>query len=182
MSNKGEDAQIRDMLIVSFCRSGIEGRDYFFSFNVDLVKGYEEVFSKRKRLFCWFPCISCFYKRIWAPVKQPSLDLWSVVLIFKTNLDVYLEEGLFICEEGSDMKFDALKLWKVNNLKYHIFSKMRWGILTSTITTVALESTFSAVGRVIDPYQASLSKESINCCYVGLIGWWHFIDLRKHQR
>ncbi|XP_042944767.1 zinc finger BED domain-containing protein RICESLEEPER 2-like [Carya illinoinensis] len=87
-----------------------------------------------------------------------SVDTFQPI---KSDLDVYLEEGVYICEEGTDAKFDALEWWKVNNLKYKILSKMARDILAIPISTVASESTFSAGGRVIDPYRASLSIETV---------------------
>lgn len=76
----------------------------------------------------------------------------------KSDLDIYLEEGVYRCvshgEEIVDPHFDALEWWKANTFKYRILSKMACDILSIPITSVALESTFSAGGRVIDPYRA----------------------------
>ncbi|XP_042962435.1 zinc finger BED domain-containing protein RICESLEEPER 1-like [Carya illinoinensis] len=79
----------------------------------------------------------------------------------KPDLDVYLEEGVYICSEDLDSRCDALEWWKVNDLKYHILSKMTRDILSIPITTVASESTYSAGGRVIDPYHALMSVETV---------------------
>ncbi|XP_063946130.1 zinc finger BED domain-containing protein RICESLEEPER 2-like [Daucus carota subsp. sativus] len=65
----------------------------------------------------------------------------------KSDLDNYLEEGCFICEDSKS--FDALEWWKVNTLKYRILSIMARDILAIPITTVASKATFSAGGRVI---------------------------------
>jgi hypothetical protein len=67
----------------------------------------------------------------------------------KSELKVYLEEDVYICDEGADLKFDALEWWKSNQLKYRILSKIAWDILAISITTVASESTFSVGDRVI---------------------------------
>ncbi|KAF5939696.1 hypothetical protein HYC85_023955 [Camellia sinensis] len=72
----------------------------------------------------------------------------------KSDLDISLEEGVYICNEDSNSYFDALEWWKVNYQKFHILSKMACHILSVPITSVASESTFSAGGRVIDPYRA----------------------------
>ncbi|KAG6633675.1 hypothetical protein CIPAW_12G065500 [Carya illinoinensis] len=85
----------------------------------------------------------------------------------KSDLDVYLEECVYICSEDSDLHFDALEWWKVNDLKYRILSKMARDILSIPITTVASESTFSAGGRVIDPYRASMSVETVEMLLFG---------------
>ncbi|KAG2706224.1 hypothetical protein I3760_05G094400 [Carya illinoinensis] len=85
----------------------------------------------------------------------------------KSDLDVYLEEYVYICSEDSDLHFDALEWWKVNDLKYRILSKMARDILSIPITTVASESTFSAGGRVIDPYHASMSVEPVEMLLYG---------------
>ena len=74
------------------------------------------------------------------------------IQLAKSYLDVYLEEGVFLCSDDSDSNFDALEWWKANNLKFHTLSKMASNILSIPITTVALESAFSIGGRVIDVY------------------------------
>ncbi|CAL5372511.1 unnamed protein product [Camellia sinensis] len=79
----------------------------------------------------------------------------------KSDLDIYLEESVYICNEGSNSHFDVLEWWKVNNLKYRILSKIAADILSIPISTVVSESTFSAGGRVIDPYRASLSTKTV---------------------
>jgi hypothetical protein len=85
----------------------------------------------------------------------------------KSDLDIYLEESVFICEEGSSEEFNALEWWKATTLKFHILSKMARDILSIPITTVASESAFSAGSRVIDPYRASLSTETIQMLLCG---------------
>jgi hypothetical protein len=59
------------------------------------------------------------------------------------------------------IEFSALDWWKVNTLKYHVLSIVAKDILSTPIITVTLESTFSAGGRVIDPFRASLSTETV---------------------
>ncbi|XP_022714612.1 zinc finger BED domain-containing protein RICESLEEPER 3-like [Durio zibethinus] len=78
----------------------------------------------------------------------------------QSDLDVYLAEGYFICE-GDSTKFHALEWWKASTLKYRILSKMARDILAIPITTVASKATFSAGGRVIDTYRASLSPDTV---------------------
>ncbi|KAL2900158.1 putative AC transposase [Bienertia sinuspersici] len=46
-------------------------------------------------------------------------------------------------------------------MKYPILSKLATHVLAIPITTVASEATFSAGGRVIDPYRASLAPETV---------------------
>ncbi|KAK9286347.1 hypothetical protein L1049_014740 [Liquidambar formosana] len=85
----------------------------------------------------------------------------------KSDLDVYLEEGVYICGDGANDNFDALEWWKVNNLKFRILSKMAGDILSIPITTVASESAFSAGGRVIDPYRSSLATDTVQVLMCG---------------
>ncbi|KAI8554833.1 hypothetical protein RHMOL_Rhmol05G0127400 [Rhododendron molle] len=85
----------------------------------------------------------------------------------KSDLDIYLEEGVYICQQGMDSQFDALEWWKANSLKYRILSKMARDILSIPITSVASESTFSAGSRVIDPYRASLATETVEMLLCG---------------
>ncbi|KAA8538966.1 hypothetical protein F0562_025658 [Nyssa sinensis] len=85
----------------------------------------------------------------------------------KSDLDIYLDESAFICPDGSANKFDIMGWWKANTLKFRILSKMARDILSIPITSVASESTFSAGGRVIDPYRASLLPETVQVLLCG---------------
>ncbi|KAG6519434.1 hypothetical protein ZIOFF_022928 [Zingiber officinale] len=84
----------------------------------------------------------------------------------KSELDIYLDDDIYICQ-NDETHFDALEWWKTNNLKYRILSKMACDILSIPITTVASESTFSAGGRVIDNYHASLGVETVQVLLCG---------------
>ncbi|XP_022737223.1 zinc finger BED domain-containing protein RICESLEEPER 2-like [Durio zibethinus] len=84
----------------------------------------------------------------------------------QSDLDVYLAEGCFIYE-GDSTKFHALEWWKASTLKYRILSKMARDILVIPITTVASEATFSAGGRAIDTYRASLSPDTVQALLCG---------------
>ena len=82
----------------------------------------------------------------------------DIIRPIKTDLDIYLKEDIFIYDsqngEDSDANFDALGWWKSNALKYRILSKMARDILAVLVSTIALESSFSAGGRVIEPHKA----------------------------
>ncbi|KAG5540966.1 hypothetical protein RHGRI_021004 [Rhododendron griersonianum] len=91
----------------------------------------------------------------------------DIIQPVKSELEIYLEEGVYICDENSDSHFDALEWWKANNLKFRILSRMAADILSIPITSVASESTFSAGGRVIDPYRASLATETVEMLLCG---------------
>ena len=95
----------------------------------------------------------------------------DIIRPIKIDLDIYLEEGVFIFHiengEDSDANFDALGWWKSNGLKYHILSKMTWDILVVLISTVASKSSFNAGGRVIKPHRASLLTDTIQMLLYG---------------
>ena len=81
----------------------------------------------------------------------------------KSDLDVYLEEGVFLCVDDSDLDFDALEWWKASNLKFCILSKMAFDILSIPITTVSSEAAFS----IIDVYRAFLSTKIVQALLCG---------------
>ncbi|KAK2977544.1 hypothetical protein RJ640_018186 [Escallonia rubra] len=89
------------------------------------------------------------------------------VMPIKSDLETYLEEGVYICEVNLESQFDVIGWWKANNLKYKILSKMAVDILSIPITTVASEAAFSTGGRVIDPYRASLSTKTVEALICG---------------
>jgi hypothetical protein len=52
----------------------------------------------------------------------------NIIWPAKTDLDIYLEEDVYICEKNEngiamEADFDALELWKSNALKYRILSQ-----------------------------------------------------------
>ncbi|WOL14226.1 zinc finger BED domain-containing protein RICESLEEPER 2-like [Canna indica] len=78
--------------------------------------------------------------------SRSEFDMWAQsvesITPSKSDLDVYLEEGRYICTNRES--FDALQWWKTNTLKFKILSKMAKDVLSIPMTTVASESTFSA--------------------------------------
>ncbi|KAL7181336.1 hypothetical protein ACSBR1_040257 [Camellia fascicularis] len=85
----------------------------------------------------------------------------------KSDLDIYLEEGLYICKGNLDVNFDALDWWKANTLKFRILSNMARDLLSIPISTVASESAFSTGGRVLDQYRSSLKLETVQALICG---------------
>jgi hypothetical protein len=68
---------------------------------------------------------------------------------------------MYISNMNSYAKFNASDWWKENTCKFRILSKLARDILSIPITTMSSESTFSAGGRVLDPYRASLLAETM---------------------
>ncbi|KAG6506423.1 hypothetical protein ZIOFF_031746 [Zingiber officinale] len=77
----------------------------------------------------------------------------------KSELDVYLEEGCH--RHNPNDAFDALGWWKLNTYKFPVLSTLARDILAIPISIVASEATFSAGGRVIDKYRASLAPTTV---------------------
>ena len=71
----------------------------------------------------------------------------------KTELDIYLKEGICKPSDENYDEIDALNWWKVNAMKFRCLSKMARDVLSIPITTVASEAAFSAGGRVLDQYR-----------------------------
>nr|GLL16918.1 zinc finger BED domain-containing protein RICESLEEPER 2-like [Ipomoea trifida] len=90
------------------------------------------------------------------------LDTVEDVTPSKSELDIYLEEGVYRCQDGEvTSEFDALAWWKSHELKFSILSKLARDVLAIPISTVASEATFSAGTRVLDPYRAKLSSDMV---------------------
>ena len=82
----------------------------------------------------------------------------------KSELDTYLEEGVFICKENSN-DFDVLEWWKANNLKFIILSKnvaTNKGSTSSGIgkgkTIITKRSKYEKYVRSVDTVQHVKSK------------------------
>ncbi|CAH1437463.1 unnamed protein product [Lactuca virosa] len=75
--------------------------------------------------------------------------------------------------------FNALEWWNVHKLKYRVLSMMARDVLAIPISTVTSEATFSARGRVIDPYRASLAPDTVQMLICG--GDWirHLHGVKK---
>ncbi|XP_022863034.1 zinc finger BED domain-containing protein RICESLEEPER 2-like [Olea europaea var. sylvestris] len=76
----------------------------------------------------------------------------------KNDLVDYLSDR---CEDLIDPKFDVLVRWKLNAHKYKILSKIAKDVLAIQISTVALESTFSTSGRILDSFRSSLNAKMV---------------------
>ncbi|KAA8517245.1 hypothetical protein F0562_017503 [Nyssa sinensis] len=129
----------------------------------NLLKAIATVLDPRYKMIIVNYCFPDIYpkaeaNRNIATVKQALYEIYNdktvdTIQPSKFDLDIYLDESAIICAEGSTNKFDIMEWWKANTLKFHILSKMAREILSIPITSVASESTFSAGGRVIDPYR-----------------------------
>nr|GEV66402.1 zinc finger BED domain-containing protein RICESLEEPER 2-like [Tanacetum cinerariifolium] len=97
----------------------------------------------------------------------------------KSEIDTYLEEGVYIGESG--VYFDALGWWKDKSSKFKILSKMAVDILAIPLTTVASESAFSACGRVIDPHRSSLGTNIVDMLICG-VDWFELRKVGKGRR
>ncbi|XP_039126915.1 zinc finger BED domain-containing protein RICESLEEPER 3-like [Dioscorea cayenensis subsp. rotundata] len=87
--------------------------------------------------------------------------------LIKSELDVYLEEGVHIHNESIDPPFDVLEWWKANYLKFRVLSKMACDVLSIPITTVPSESAFSMTKRVIESHRASLAPATVEALMCG---------------
>ncbi|XP_076889691.1 zinc finger BED domain-containing protein RICESLEEPER 2-like [Bidens hawaiensis] len=83
----------------------------------------------------------------------------------KSELEAYMEEPNYIGLVDKD--FDVLLWWSQSSSKFPILSKMAHDIFCIPITTVALESAFSAGGRILDDYRSSLSKDNVETLVCG---------------
>ena len=99
----------------------------------------------------------------------------------ESELDTYLSEKVFKCQDKS-VPFNAIGWWKANSLKFKVLSKMAVEILSIPITIVASESAFSAGGRVIDSYRASLGTETVEVLLCGNDWFKSFYNLKKKAR
>ena len=98
--------------------------------------------------------------------KTYDFDEWvitnsDIIPVNKSEIDMYLDEGVYKPGNEEYEDFDALNWWKANSLKFRHLSMMAQDILSIPITTVASESAFSAAGRVLDQYRSSLKPKTV---------------------
>ena len=84
-----------------------------------------------------------------------------------------------ISSPNSSKYFDVLAWWEGNSAKYLLFFNMAHDILGIAMSTIALESTFSASKRVIEPHPSCLEPEILKMLLCGA-DWVHELyGLRK---
>ena len=91
----------------------------------------------------------------------------ETILFIKSEVEVYLDEPVYIPNNSLHTTFCALDWWKVNSSKFRVLSRMAADVLAIPISTVALESTFSAGGRIIDSFRASLNLDTVEALICG---------------
>ncbi|KAJ7974897.1 zinc finger BED domain-containing protein RICESLEEPER 2-like [Quillaja saponaria] len=95
--------------------------------------------------------------------------------LLASNVDEHNEE---VVSQSTGTSSGSL----ANSLTYRVLSLMACDILAIPITRMASESTFSAGGRVIDTYRASLSTDTVQALVCG--GDWvrHKFGIKKKPR
>ncbi|KAK2416126.1 zinc finger BED domain-containing protein RICESLEEPER [Trifolium repens] len=95
------------------------------------------------------------------------VDEQQAIPAVKSEVEDYLSEPTYRPNDNGHMSFCALEWWKLNSGKYRVLSQMAADVLAIPISTVASESTFSAGGRVIDPFRASLDSSTVQTLICG---------------
>jgi hypothetical protein len=95
------------------------------------------------------------------------VDEQQAIPAVKSEVEDYLSEPTYRPNDNGHMSFCALEWWKLNSGKYRVLSQMAADVLAIPISTVASESTFSARGRVIDPFRASLDSSTVQTLICG---------------
>ncbi|XP_050211758.1 zinc finger BED domain-containing protein RICESLEEPER 2-like [Mercurialis annua] len=91
-----------------------------------------------------------------ARFKQHRLEM-GTASSRKSELEIYLSEDLV--EDGDEL--EVLSWWKQNAQRFPILSKLAMDILGVPISTIASESAFSTVGRVLDCFRSSLTPKLV---------------------
>ncbi|XP_050157593.1 zinc finger BED domain-containing protein RICESLEEPER 2-like [Malus sylvestris] len=99
--------------------------------------------------------------------------------IVHNDLDRYLSDPN---EEEEEANFDILNWWRVNGLsKYPILARVAKEILAIPVSTIALESSFSTSGQIIDPYRSSLSPKMVEAL-ICTQNWLRLIHVALHHK
>ena len=62
---------------------------------------------------------------------------------------------------GKGAEFNILSWWKTHQGAFPVLSRLAHDVLAIQVSTVASESTFSAGGRVVDPFRSRLEPELV---------------------
>ncbi|XP_057422229.1 zinc finger BED domain-containing protein RICESLEEPER 2-like [Lotus japonicus] len=105
----------------------------------------------------------------------------EVVPPVKSELQAYLDGCVYVPDVDNN-SFSVLEWWRNNNSKYKILSKLAIDILAVPISTMSLEDTFSARGRVIGEMCSRSNEESIEALICG--GDWlrHKYNIKRKSK
>ncbi|GJW22726.1 zinc finger BED domain-containing protein RICESLEEPER 2 [Tanacetum coccineum] len=106
----------------------------------------------------------------------------DIFYLERSYLHAYLEEGIYLCKDNPTISFDILDWWKSHEMKFPILSIMAAHILAIAITTMASKATFSAGGRVIDTYRASLKPDTVQVLIYGGDWFRKLHDIKKKSK
>ncbi|XP_030970772.1 zinc finger BED domain-containing protein RICESLEEPER 1-like [Quercus lobata] len=125
--------------------------DYYFcvdSPNVQVLIGSERTRMEGKSIGCSDPyaMVNSRFERFLEAKQSIGCS---------NEIDKYLAEN---CESRrGDVKFEIFGWWKANSNRYQVLSKSARDVLAVPVSTIASELAFSTKGRILDPFQSSLS-------------------------
>ena len=118
------------------------------SSNVQVASGRERTHIEGESIGCSNPYVLVNSRFDWFLEAEQFIGC-------SDEIDKYLAEN---CESRrGDVKFEILGWWKVNSDRYQVLSKLVRDVLAVPVSTVVSGSTFSIGGRILDPFQSSLS-------------------------
>ncbi|KAK3221678.1 hypothetical protein Dsin_008703, partial [Dipteronia sinensis] len=78
-----------------------------------------------------------------------------------SELESYLSTSFGFIEDTEDKKFDILHWWKEHERYFTILAMIAKQILSTPVSTVAVEQQFSAGGNILDPKRSLMSPKSL---------------------
>ncbi|KAF3785208.1 Zinc finger BED domain-containing protein RICESLEEPER 3 [Nymphaea thermarum] len=80
-------------------------------------------------------------------------------VVVHTDLDKYFLDPME--EISPTVEFNILSWWKANESKYKILARIARDVLAILVSTVASESAFSTLGRIINDYRCSTTPKNV---------------------
>jgi hypothetical protein len=77
------------------------------------------------------------------------------------DLEKYLADPIFKVGKSNHHTFDILAWWKAHKEEYPILGQLARDVLAMQVSTIALESAFSAGDRVLDPFRTRLDPTMV---------------------
>ncbi|KAK3189556.1 hypothetical protein Dsin_029117 [Dipteronia sinensis] len=96
-----------------------------------------------------------------------------------SELESYLSTSFGFIEDTEDKKFDILHWWKEHERYFPILAMIAKQILSTPVSTVAVEQQFSAGGNILDPKRSLISPKSlqIQAC----VEYWTKAQYRQQE-
>lgn len=114
-------------------------------------------------------------------LHKPQPETWQKCFLIESTSTASVASELVSyldCDTVSQLDdlFDILRWWHEHKLTYPVLSIMAKDVLTTPVSTISSESTFSMTGRIIEEWRRRLKAETVE--WLTCIKDWELAEAR----